>query len=203
MISTQDITLYDALQIIIVSIKGILVAFLLSAFAVPSIAGEYGWYMGSAEAQRIFEANRQECFERASKAMEITDDTYNYGYMFGICLGVDYEQLDSREGASYGVIVYDSQSEVSRYGIAWNYPSLTEAHQKAYRECARRGSRNCILQQAVRNGCIAMASGHDTLGFGSAGTEAEARSLALQRCAHSDSYLCKVEVVECSTARHR
>ena len=163
-------------------------------------ADENTWYMGGAEAQRTFESGRVACHEGAWAAMKMEDNTYNYGFMWGICLGAALERLDDREGVSYGAIVYGYVGDDNYYGMAWNFEHPDGAHRGAHEECAAQGPSNCILRHVVRNGCIALARGYDQHGFGSGATMAGAEEAALWDCA--DASTCRVTMAECSSARH-
>ena len=168
--------------------------------AAGTAAGEPRWYVGGGEAQRIYERMRVECYEDSRRLWKLEDNTFNFGSYFTVCLQAEFTEVDRREGASYGVIVYGYRGDHDAYGVAWNYRWAEEAHSAAYQNCREQGGNQCILRHMVRNGCIAYARGYDQHGFGSGRTLRDAESVALDHCA--DNMSCRIRISKCSTHRY-
>lgn len=173
--------------------------------ATPKHAGAGQWYMGSAEAQRLYQQNRTAFYEQARAMMKFNNDSsYSYGQSYSLDvedLFID-SGLNKREGGvSYGAIVYGYSDAGDAYGAAWNYRSLLLAHKDAFKRCEEEGGGElCILRHVVRNGCMAVVRGGDQHGFGSGATEAQARDAAEEDCAAAVT--CTIYLLECSTARY-
>ena len=167
--------------------------------AAGTAVGEPRWYVGGGEAQGIYERVRMECYEIGWRLMELEDNTFNYGSYFTSCLQAEFTEVDRREGASYGVIVYGYRGDHDAYGVAWNYRHAEVAHRAAYQKCREEGGDQCILRHMVRNGCIAYARGDDQHGFGSGRTLRDAESVALDHCANM---YCRIRISKCSTDRY-
>jgi hypothetical protein len=96
----------------------------------------------------------------------------------------------------YGALAYSNTT--GAFGDSRDYPSRSQAEDKAMSECSKRG-KGCKLLITLRNECGALATGKNYgYGFAAAVTRGEAEQVALKYCRKNASD-CKIAVWVCTT----
>lgn len=118
---------------------------------------------------------------------------YAAALMVGV-LGVSSNAL------AWGSLAIDS-NQGSAYGFSYNYPTAREADARALKECG--GADVCHIVKNFERGCGAYAAdqspGGSAYGWGTASTEQEAKSIALNYCRQYGGTDCIVRVWSCNS----
>ncbi len=103
----------------------------------------------------------------------------------------------------YGAVVYSFES--GKHGASWNYKTEAEANDRAMKECAKKGGKNCQLGVRVSNSCGAFAVAAGATKMSSAGsswgynTHDDAKARALKECKkRSKGQTCTVVASTCN-----
>lgn len=97
-----------------------------------------------------------------------------------------------------GALAIDS-SQGSQYGFAYNYQSMSQAEERALRECGDR----CRIVLRFSTGCAAYAvdqsSGSSIYGWGTGSSNNAAQTRALSECQSQGGNFCSLRVWGCNS----